>query len=530
MTTTALPDMKPEDHFSIDEVGHEGKLTATAKGGTPNDDREMHRMGKAQELRRNFKFLGIVGFVSILQSSWEGALQSNYFGLYNGGRGGIVWCTVAVWLFMLCLLASMAEMASMAPTAGGQYHWVSEFAPRRYQGPLSYVVGWCCCLGWISGIPACGTQLAGLVQAMILLVNPDAQFAELWQITLLLFLFLLLTVGFNIFFAGSLPLAEGIVLFLHVFAFFAFLLTLWIMADHAPASEVFTTFRDPGWGSQGLSCLVGLTSPIWCFIGPDAGAHMSEELKDASRQLPKAMMWATIANGVMGIAMIITFCFCITDLEATLGADTNFPIINIIHSATGSNAGTCVLGSVLVILLFFSTVTTIASASRQTWAFSRDQGFPFSDWIRYVPPNWEIPLNALLVCLGVSLILGAINFGSEVAFNAITSISNAALIFSYIISIGCVRLKRLRGEPVLPRRWSLGKWGGPINDLALAFLFVGFVFAFFPQEPSVGDPEWAVHFNWAIIIFAGICLLAFTYYLLGGRKRYVAPVSLVKQE
>ncbi|KAI6974444.1 hypothetical protein KC355_g11495, partial [Hortaea werneckii] len=174
MTTTALPDMKPEDHFSIEEVGHEGKLTATAKGGTPNDDREMHRMGKAQELRRNFKFLGIVGFVSILQSSWEGALQSNYFGLYNGGRGGIVWCTIAVWLFMLCLLASMAEMASMAPTAGGQYHWVSEFAPRRYQGPLSYVVGWCCCLGWISGIPACGIQLAGLVQAMILLVNPDA--------------------------------------------------------------------------------------------------------------------------------------------------------------------------------------------------------------------------------------------------------------------------------------------------------------------------------------------------------------------
>jgi hypothetical protein len=38
-------------------------------------------------------------------------------------------------------------------------------------------------------------------------------------------------------------LAEGIVLFLHVFGFFAFLLTLWIMADHAPAKEVFTTFQ-----------------------------------------------------------------------------------------------------------------------------------------------------------------------------------------------------------------------------------------------------------------------------------------------
>jgi choline transport protein len=46
-----------------------------------------------------------------------------------------------------------------------------------------------------------------------------------------------------------------------------------------------------GWSSTGLSCLVGLASPIWCFIGPDAGAHMSEELKDASITLPKAMLY-----------------------------------------------------------------------------------------------------------------------------------------------------------------------------------------------------------------------------------------------
>lgn len=51
MNTTALPDMKPEERFSIEELDHEGKANATAKGGTPNDDREMHRMGKVQELR-----------------------------------------------------------------------------------------------------------------------------------------------------------------------------------------------------------------------------------------------------------------------------------------------------------------------------------------------------------------------------------------------------------------------------------------------------------------------------------------------
>lgn len=43
-------------------------------------------------------------------------------------------------------IASMAEMASMAPTTGGQYHWVSEFAPKSAQRELSYVVGWLCVL------------------------------------------------------------------------------------------------------------------------------------------------------------------------------------------------------------------------------------------------------------------------------------------------------------------------------------------------------------------------------------------------
>ena len=33
------------------------------------------------------------------------------------------------------------EMSSMAPTSGGQYHWVSEFSSPRYQKFLSYITG-----------------------------------------------------------------------------------------------------------------------------------------------------------------------------------------------------------------------------------------------------------------------------------------------------------------------------------------------------------------------------------------------------
>jgi choline transport protein len=250
-----------EHHPSLEEMQLD-KTAVQTKGGTYEDEREMSRMGKTQELRvwynyhrrgsgkvlanssqRNFKFIGIVGFVSILQSTWENTLLASYFGLFNGGTAGVIYSMIAVWLFMMFMIASMGELASMAPTAGGQYHFISEFAPRPMQKPLSYIVGWLCCLGWVSGVPACGLQLAGIVQEMVKLTYPDADYDTAWQVTLTVFLFIILTVGFNMYFAQHLPLAEGVVLFLHVFGFFAFLLTFWIMADHAPAKDVFTNFQ-----------------------------------------------------------------------------------------------------------------------------------------------------------------------------------------------------------------------------------------------------------------------------------------------
>ena len=59
-----------------------------------------------------------------------------------------------------------------------------------------------------------------MVQTMVLLISPDADVSRLWQSTLLLYCFLLLAVGFNIFCAQQLPLAEGILLFVHVLGFF----------------------------------------------------------------------------------------------------------------------------------------------------------------------------------------------------------------------------------------------------------------------------------------------------------------------
>ena len=144
-----------------------------------------------------------------------------------------------------------------------------------------------------------------------------------------------------------------------------------------------------------------------------------------------------------------------------------------------------------------------------------------------VRPGWDIPVNALVAVLIVSLLISALNFGSDVALNAIISLSNAALLFSYITTIGAVRLKRLRNEELLERRWSLGRWGPLVNDVALAFLSLSFVLSFFPESPVPG----AEGMNWAVVIFAFVLVAAAANYWVGGaRKGYVAPVSLVKRQ
>lgn len=79
-------------------------------------------------------------------------------------------------------------------------------------------------------------------------------------------------------------------------------------------------------------------------------------------------------------------------------------------------------------------------------------------------------MNAILFSYVFAMLLSLINLGSAVALNIITSLGTGALICSYIVSISCIIVKRIRNEPFLPRRWTLGKFGMPINILSVGFL------------------------------------------------------------
>ncbi|TKA70810.1 hypothetical protein B0A55_07428 [Friedmanniomyces simplex] len=497
------------------------------KRGTTVDQLDMQRVGKVQELRRNFRLISVLGFTAVLMCTWEAILFTASYILPNGGLAGMVW----MYLVSLCGFAfailSMAEMASMAPTSGGQYHWVSESSPRSCQRFLSFITGWLCVLGWQVNI-ASGSYLVALQLQGIILLNKNDYVAQPWHGTLMIIAVAIVAILFNTFFARKLPLIEGVILIIHVFGFFAILIPLWVLAPRNTAHAVFTEFTNADrWSSQGLACLVGIIGPMYSLLGPDSAVHMSEEIRDASRVLPLGMVWTLILNGATGFIMVITFAFCITDVEAALAPSYYFTYIDTFYNATGSRAAASVMTALITLMCLCSTISNVATASRQMFAFARDRGLPFSNFLCRVRPGWDIPLNAVFVSFIVTCLLSLINLGSAVAFNAIVSLTVGAILSSYIISMSCVALRKIRKDkPLPPARWSLGRYGLAINIAAVLFLLIIYVFAFFP----LGTPVTVQTMNWSSLIYGFILVFAVVYFLVYGRKVYEGPVVLVKQD
>lgn len=84
------------------------------------DQRDMQRMGKKQEFKRNFNWFSSIAFTSCTMGTWEFVFINNFQSLVDGGRAGMFWSYCWVILGQFFVVLSLAEMSSMAPTAGGQ--------------------------------------------------------------------------------------------------------------------------------------------------------------------------------------------------------------------------------------------------------------------------------------------------------------------------------------------------------------------------------------------------------------------------
>ena len=226
----------------------------------------------------------------------------------------------------------------------------------------------------------------------------------------------------------------------------------------------------------------------------------------------------------MAIILLITYLFSIDSVPKALSDPSGYPFLYVFKSAVPI-AGVNALTIIVLVLVIAANVSFNASTARQTWAFARDKGLPFAGWIGEVEGRRQVPRNAIAVTCATTMLLSLINIGSSTAFHAIISLQVVALMSTYTVSIACVLYRRIRYPERIPKaRWSLGRWGVPVNVVGLAYVFFTFFWAFWPTSTPVD----AKNFNWSVVLFLGVFVICLVMYFVRGRKVYRGPVTDVR--
>ena len=107
---------------------------------------------------------------------------------------------------------------------------------------------------------------------------------------------------------------------------------------------------------------------------------MAEEVKNASRVVPRAIQISVLLNGTLGLAMLVAYLFCLGNLDDVIesSASLGYAYLYVFLKGTGSAGGAAAMAMIIWVLGVCCLVGLMAATSRQLWSFARDNAVPFS--------------------------------------------------------------------------------------------------------------------------------------------------------
>ncbi|KAF4340158.1 amino acid transporter [Fusarium beomiforme] len=501
------------------------KDAMSLEGNIPDasdDALRLAQLGHTQELRRQYSLFSLIALCVCLMATWEALSSVVATALVSGGAPCLFYNYLLSAVCSICIASSLGEIASIYPTAGGQYHWVAALTPASIRSPASWVTGWVSIGGQVI-LTSSAAFAAGLQMQALIIVNNETYVPERWRGMLFYWAVLVYAMVLNLWGDRMLPHINTLSGAIHVIGFVTIVVVLGVMAPKNTASFVFSEVTNSsGWSSDGVSWLVGLLSAVYPFLGYDAACHLAEEMPHASRNVPLAMVGSVGINGLMGLVYCIIFLYSTGPLDKLLQTPTGFPFMQVFLNATKSPAGATVLSAVITCTAVAATVAGVTSTSRTLWAFARDKSTPFHKQLGKVDKRLQIPVYAVVVVTILQMLLGLIYLGNTTAFNAILSMSIIGMYVSYafpIIAILFAR-KRLQGSNGFGP-FKLGRIAGPAaNIISLLWITVVVIFSTFPSAM----PVTAQNMNYSIVVLAGWMLSGIAYYVFRGKYKFEVPV------
>lgn len=533
------------------------------------DVHDLHRLGYAQELFRSMGGFSNFAISFSIISILTGAVILYDYGLAWAGTAAVLIGWPLVTVFVLLIAASMAEVASAYPTAGGLYYWASKMKNKNW----GWWTAWFNLIGQFAIVAGINFAAAAFLNATIftpLLANFGITYdnttvivaagdtailtGQLLTMGIIMAIQLLLNIGgINVVAA-----LNQVSVWWHI-AIVAAVVVLIFAAGKADESGLTLFAIQPqdvagSWqnavGDFKIDYGAAITYPLvlafffsllqanWTYTGYDASAHVAEETVGARVASAWGIFLSVAVSAVVGFVFLLALTTHLPDLSTLFPAvldDTTLPASSQYYFGGGVavisilqyNLNSIVLLGVgvgdllaagIAIAMWFCGLSSVAAAGRMLFAFARDDGVPASGWLKKVSHRYRTPANALtgivVVAWVFSVLAGIVGGGTAIVI--VTAISTIFLYAAYGIAIFCGATTTAW---LKERVWSLGRLSKPVAWLAIFWIVVLMVLFSWPTSGNISFP-----FMLATVIFLVV------YYFGWARRNFKGPHVMGREE
>jgi amino acid transporter len=520
----------------------------STSGTLSADEQRLAELGYKQELKRGWSGFSNFAISFSIISVLAGCFTTYGQAFKNGGPIAISIAWPLISLLILAVAFSMSELASAMPTAGGIYYWASKLGGAGW----GWFTGWFNLIGLVAVVASvdyvCATflmNLLGIYNLHFIFNFPKAAFLTgsatvhySAHVNFALFAGILLLHGLiNVFSSHLVSIFNAISVWWHVIGVAVIVIILIaVPSHHASLSYVFGHRINASGFSEHMYWYyvlpLGFLLTMYTITGYDASAHVSEETHGAAEQAPKGIWRSVFYSAVIGWIVLLAITFAATKTNEAAILKAGYPALEIFKTAL-SSAGAKAVILISTIGQLFCGMACVTSASRMTFAFSRDGAVPGHNLWRRLGSNRTPTWAVLFVCLFAAIITIPAYFpnhlGTPIAFLAVTSISVIGLYIAYTIP---VFLRWRMRDSFQAGPWTLGakyKWLNPI-----AFTWVGICVIIFslPLEPAGvffrNGFSWN-SVNYAPLVTIGVMAAVTIWFVVSAKKTFTGPVRTIDE-
>jgi putrescine importer len=410
-------------------------------------------------LRRSLSFWDLLLYgIVLIQPT---APMPSFGVIYQVARGHVVTAILCAMVAMLFTSVSYGRMARVYPHGGSAFIYVG----KELHPSLGYMTGWCMAMDYILNPLICIIWCSKAAQNIV----PGIPYFVFAIFFAAFFTLLNLNgVETSAHINAGMAAALGIVVILVVIAVVRYLMHL----PPQPSSFYTHPFYDPATFSRS-GLLRGTSIAVLSYIGFDGISTLTDEAKDPARNIPRAIVMACFATGVLA------------SIEVYLGQlvwprGQAFPDIDTAYVHISGRAGGPILFMIVnASLLLANMGSGIASqlgAARLLLAMGQDGALP-KRFFGAIHPRNRIPRNNVLL-IGVICLAGALVFSYALG----TEMLNYGALLAFMgVNVASVALG-----------WRSGKHWVPMLMSTAGFLTCLFIWTNLGPVARIAGTVWAL--------------------------------------